>query len=862
MFHHPSRKSRLLFLPLFTALCLASCKAQETPNLASDDLNSLPASRSVVPQEGNLQSPSWAYNVWDGASKGVLTVGEAPQVGGKAIGLANLGPQPALQLYTPGIELAPGAYSLSFDLFTQSGAQPIIKVSLTQKPDWGEYSTDVADGAERDEGRAKVFIGKPTQGMWKNFAAGFSLGQSAKLVVNLQNGVLGEDNTLWLKALRLVRTGDVAGAPAAPVQPEAATGASTQSTTDPFYRSLLFQDFNALPPGSFLLGNGTEADAADAFALMTNSGEKARLERFTVQGERFNQGLRVTVPEEPADPDSNYWHIFPRADANQGVQKGDSVWLNFWARVVPGTAVNDKGRFQVGVKHEQGIGAQGYLEGGFLDGNVGTEWKRFEMPMSANQSDRPRVEIYCNYKKQTLEFGGFAWVNFGDRLAREQLPAPQLVMDYPGRAMNAPWRKTAAQRIEKFRKGDFEVKVVNANGVAVPGAKVEIEMTRSAFLFGSSVPPLQFPGPDAGGYGGPGVGYRGRSMAEGKIGDDYRALIKENFNTITTGFGWRVWEAPDLRKITLDQVDAERAQGLAIKDHCVLYLRDDEVPDDLKTADLNVVCARLRRYVRGMVTAMKGKVAIYDVLNEPFGSLWLQEKFGNDREGYLQLLADVFKEVKRIDPSAKLFLNDAGQESDADKRQKFLNFAEELIKRGAPIDGFGVQCHFGASSPMPAPEELLEAFDELSRGGQSIGVSEFDTAIDTKQTPEVQQYEADILRDLLTAAFSHPNVDHFTMWGFWDGDHWLHNGPLYNADWSPKPALKVWRQLVLKDWRTQVNGLTNANGVFQTRAFYGDYVITVNAGGKSQIEKASLLRSGQTLQIQLHLNRRPGAQEP
>jgi hypothetical protein len=42
---------------------------------------------------------------------------------------------------------------------------------------------------------------------------------------------------------------------------------------------------------------------------------------------------------------------------------------------------------------------------------------------------------------------------------------------------------------------------------------------------------------------------------------------------------------------------------------------------------------------------------VWDVLNEPFSSLLFQEKFGSDRAGYYQMLADLFKEVKRLAPN-------------------------------------------------------------------------------------------------------------------------------------------------------------------------------------------------------------------
>jgi GH35 family endo-1,4-beta-xylanase len=266
-----------------------------------------------------------------------------------------------------------------------------------------------------------------------------------------------------------------------------------------------------------------------------------------------------------------------------------------------------------------------------------------------------------------------------------------------------------------------------------------------------------------------------------------------------------------------------------VKNHVILYPREDLVPDDVVKLDAAAARARLFQYVREAVPALRGKVAVYDVMNEPFGSLLFQQKFGNDRNAYYQMLADLFKEVKRLDRQAKLYLNDAGQEN-PEPREKFLTFAQELLKRGAPIDGFGVQFHVSRLNPT----EVLRAFDDLSKGGQVVSVSEFDSVVSTKRTPEIEVFQADILRDLLTLTFSHPKTDHFIMWGFWDGDHWLGNGPLFNTDWTPKPAYQTWRKLVYGDWWTRAKGKANMRGEYSLRGFKGQYEITVKSGDKTK----------------------------
>jgi len=89
-------------------------------------------------------------------------------------------------------------------------------------------------------------------------------------------------------------------------------------------------------------------------------------------------------------------------------------------------------------------------------------------------------------------------------------------------------------------------------------------------------------------------------------------------------------------------------------------------------------------------------------------------------------------------------------------------------------------------------------------------------------------------RDFYTTLFSHPAVGGILMWGFWDGAHWRKNAPLYRQDWSMKPAGAVYRQLVLDSWRTNTAGSTDASGAFKTRAFLGNYEVTVTTADKSK----------------------------
>jgi hypothetical protein len=55
--------------------------------------------------------------------------------------------------------------------------------------------------------------------------------------------------------------------------------------------------------------------------------------------------------------------------------------------------------------------------------------------------------------------------------------------------------------------------------------------------------------------------------------------------------------------------------------------------------------------------------------------------------------------------------------------------------------------------------------------------------------------------------------------------------------------------LVLKEWWTDVTGKTDAQGVFATRGFLGDYEISVGITGGPKTKKVKLTKDGVTVKV-------------
>jgi len=96
------------------------------------------------------------------------------------------------------------------------------------------------------------------------------------------------------------------------------------------------------------------------------------------------------------------------------------------------------------------------------------------------------------------------------------------------------------------------------------------------------------------------------------------------------------------------------------------------------------------------------------------------------------------------------------------------------------------------------------------------------------------------LRDFLTVTFSHSSTDGFLMWGFWDGNHWFENAPMFNLDWSIKPSGQAFLDLVFDEWWTDETHQTDAAGQATVRGFKGRYELVTDCGSELRRDTISL----------------------
>lgn len=563
-------------------------------------------------------------------------------------------------------------------------------------------------------------------------------------------------------------------------------------------------------------GEPVQAPLADYKSSAGNGNWDAiKFSTVEVTGPGFAQALHVETTRDL----SPSWAVEVRAPFGKSVRKGDVALVRFFARAISSTDETGMGQVRVAVQRASGNYHQS------LDSTVQMhgDWQEFLLPFTFADDLRAgegELTFGFGFKRQVVEIGGIEVLDFGDKVAQSALPKTRFT--YAGREPDAAWRREALARIEQGRKSNFVIEVRDEAGQPVGGYTVRVEQVRSAFQFGSA---LQFK----------------RLVSDKPEDAKYREIAKELFNAASpeNDLKWYAWIGEGKNTATREQTFAAlrwlRENGFHVRGHVLVWPGWKNLPEAVRslkgTKQQAEIPAMVTAHIVDVTTATREWVQEWDVLNEPFDNHDLMALFGND------VMLDWFRTAAaNAAPGAPLYLNDYSNHdllADRPHCMEFFKVAKFLQTKGAPLGGLGLQGHIGAQ-PNP-PINVLATLDAYAELKLPIRVTEFD--VDTDD----EQLQADYTRDFLILAYSHPSVVGVQHWGFWQQAHWRPKSAMFRADWSEKPSAKVYRDLVLRQWRTRLQGTAGAKGKVAGRGFHGDYVVTVEKDGE-RAERTFTLR--------------------
>ena len=311
-------------------------------------------------------------------------------------------------------------------------------------------------------------------------------------------------------------------------------------------------------------------------------------------------------------------------------------------------------------------------------------------------------------------------------------------------------------------------------------------------------------------------------LEDGNLSAD---LTLSQFNSVTPLFQLKA-DVLAPREGEFDFVEADRlvdwaiSNGMEVRGHALLW--HEATPAYFFQGSRAEIRARLETYIRTVVEHFRGRIAIWDVVNEAVSvDLFNGDQgIGPDRRtewfeavGNADYIDWAFLAAREADPNALLFFSDYETEN-ARKRVWLLEILQRLQDRNIPIDGVGHQFHLQLNGQAPL---ILDAIDDVDN--QFMGLTNHVTELDVNfyQNPgscwvsqtnceadlgpvapvDMLAAQAQLLRDVFDGLRERPSVTSVTTWGVIDSDNWLNTNPierfnyplLFDREGEPKAAL-------------------------------------------------------------------------
>jgi hypothetical protein len=322
--------------------------------------------------------------------------------------------------------------------------------------------------------------------------------------------------------------------------PPAPVARAAQALAPDSLQARLRDEFKAIGPATFVMGTTEEETLGRA------AGNK-----LDITGQPFRIARGFAVAERPAHPANVNFSLRNTLP----LQKGDHILVTYYARGKkrPDKVDDGLGALVQPILKGEGV-PYGHLSNYHNITELGQDWDRYWFRSSALPRDYAPGEVEMLFmvgnKAQDVEIGGLAVMAFAQ--GADTTKFPRRTWTYPGREANAPWRKEADARIEKHRKGDLSVRVVDGRGRPIRNAQVRIEQKSHAFRFGTAVT---------------GPAFFGRGKTSQADSERYREILARYFNACGAGERHQV-EADGRRQTDLparaDTRDARMAQGARV----------------------------------------------------------------------------------------------------------------------------------------------------------------------------------------------------------------------------------------------------------------------------------------------------------
>jgi endo-1,4-beta-xylanase len=388
-----------------------------------------------------------------------------------------------------------------------------------------------------------------------------------------------------------------------------------------------------------------------------------------------------------------------------------------------------------------------------------------------------------------------------------------------------------ASNIERYRKSDVSVELMDATGDPLSEVEVTVEQVSHDFLFGSNLFVLgQLETPEA--------------------NRKYEDAFLRVFNSATIPFYWLgtepvqgqlryeegsayLWRRPPADRL----VAWCQQHGVVPKGHPLLWHAHNPewLPKDPK-----VVKELFVERFRQIANRYGESITLWDGVNEPVDCVKDFALYSSDR----RYVAWAFREQRKVFPDAvQLMINEMPHacheyHGEDPTQTRYYKHIRGLLDQGVRVDGIGFQFHIMSDRAISeilggqsyTPRQLLNVYALYDRFELPMYVTEI-TIPTLADTDAAETFQEEMVRNYYRLWFSVPRMKGITWWNLGDGTAIAHEtrfqGGLLTKNLEAKPSYRALDQLINRDWKTNVGLRTTTEGRVDFRGFHGRYRITV-----------------------------------
>jgi len=377
----------------------------------------------------------------------------------------------------------------------------------------------------------------------------------------------------------------------------------------------------------------------------------------------------------------------------------------------------------------------------------------------------------------------------------------------------------AKQNIDRYRKRNLSIRIVDERGAPVKESKVKVRQVVSDFLFGVFVSSSLY-----------------RSAVDSGF---FNLMTQARVNYLTLHLNWKATEPTqgfyDDKLLAGTRKLAEL--GFVLKGHAIVWFSPSVLPYYVYKMDFKELNQSVYKHVLDVVTSCKDFVHCWE-LNE----MEITNDVNLSLPQMIEVARTAIRAIRKADPKARInisFTEPYGQHSrgryGVTNEQPYayvpFEFIQELLKAGIEFDAIALHMYYGGVYFARDLSAISRVVDWYASFGKPIEISEievsseiFDPGVGYWHEKPSEQLQARWITGLFTVLLGKKSVDRISWWSARDTYAFIEKGGIIDSSNRPKEGYQALKKVIEPLWMN-LESSSDSSGIISFSGGPGKYLI-------------------------------------